>query len=203
MTTSPTIPPLAAEAPRPIVLCVDDDAQQLAANARVLRLELVQVITTTSPREALQILSATKIAVLVSDFEMPPEMSGVELCAAARACSPDTIRILLTGRGTFDTAVSGINEGEIFRFLSKPVMPDRLRKEVRAAIERHKELVSSHADRDVAVRRRQLLAELEAEYPGIGARPLDAEGRYVVDHGAWDRVAGVGLDPIAALCSAR
>src|SRR6185437_4900637 len=124
---------------RPIVLLVDDDPNMLAAHARVLRLEPVQLVTTTSPREGLQILSVTKVAVLVSDFEMP-EMSGVELCAAARAASPDTIRILLTGRGTFDTAVSGINEGEIFRFLSKPAMPDRLRKEVQAGIARHLEL---------------------------------------------------------------
>ncbi|HTJ45767.1 MAG TPA: response regulator [Kofleriaceae bacterium] len=190
------------EPPRPIVLCVDDDPNMLAANARVLRLEPVQVVTTTSPREGLQILAATKIAVLVSDFEMP-EMSGVELCASARAVSPDTIRILLTGRGTFDTAVSGINEGEIFRFLSKPAMPDVLRAQVRAAIERHKELLSSHADRDGERRRIELLRELEAEYPGITERDLDEDGRYAIDSHAWDRVTGLGLEPLAALCAAR
>lgn len=184
---------------KPIVLCVDDDEQQLAANARVLRLEQVQVITTTSAREGLQILAATRVAVLVSDFEMP-EMSGVELCAAARATSPATVRILLTGRGTFDTAVSGINEGEIFRFLSKPVMPDRLRKEVRAAIERHRELLASTADRDASARRVELLRELEAEYPGITEREVDEEGRYAIDARSWERVEGVGLGSIAALC---
>jgi DNA-binding NtrC family response regulator len=196
MTTDPA-------ATRPIVLCVDDDPNMVAANARILRLEPFQVITTTSPREALQILSTTKVAVLVSDFEMPPEMSGVELCAAARAASPDTVRILLTGRGTFDTAVSGINDGEIFKFLSKPVMPDRLRKEVKAAIARHLELVSNHVDRDVNARREGLLKELEGEFPGITARELDSEGRYAVDATAWSRVAGLGLDSIAALCTSR
>lgn len=190
------------DGPRPIVLCVDDDPNMLAANARILRLEPVQVITTTSPREALQILAATKIAVLVSDFEMPPEMSGVELCAAARDLSPHTVRILLTGRGTFDTAVSGINDGEIFKFLSKPVMPDRLRKEVKAGILRHLELIATHADRDIGVRRAQLMVELEAEYPGITERDLDVEGRYMIDARAWDRVTGLGLDAIAVLCTA-
>jgi DNA-binding NtrC family response regulator len=187
---------------RPIVLLVDDDPNMLAAHARVLRLEPVQLVTTTSPREALQILSVTKIAVLVSDFEMP-EMSGVELCAAARATSPDTIRILLTGRGTFDTAVSGINEGEIFRFLSKPAMPAQLRKEVQAAIARHLELASSHADRDASARRAELLHELEAEYPGITERELDDQGRYAIDSHAWQRIASLGLEPILKLCAGR
>jgi DNA-binding NtrC family response regulator len=185
---------------RPIVLCVDDDPNMLAANARVLRLEPVQVVTTTSPREAIQILSATKVAVLVSDFEMP-EMSGVELCAEARRVAPDTIRILLTGRGTFDTAVSGINDGEIFKFLSKPVMPDRLRKEVKAGIEKHRELASSHADRDATARRAELLRELEAEYPGITERELDDQGRYAIDAHAWERIGALGLDPILRLAS--
>jgi DNA-binding NtrC family response regulator len=201
--TMPTKPTTPSPDGRPIVLCVDDNPEQLASNARVLRAEPVQILTTTSPREALQILAATPIAVLVSDFEMPPEMSGVELCAAARAIAPHTVRVLLTGRGTFDTAVSGINDGEIFRFLSKPVMPDRLRKEVKAAVERHLELVSTHADRDGSARRDALLQELEAEFPGISARDLDGEGRYTIDATSWDRVAGLGLEPIAALCSIR
>jgi DNA-binding NtrC family response regulator len=184
---------------RPVVLCVDDDPNMLAANARVLRLEPVQVLTTTSAREGLQIMAAAKVAVLVSDFEMP-EMTGVELCKLARDASPTTVRILLTGRGTFDTAVSGINEGEIFRFLSKPVMPGELRKQVQAAIAKHRELASNHADRDVAARRSELLRELEAEYPGITQRDLDADGRYVIDASSWDRVAGLGLEALAAVC---
>ena len=191
---------IATEEPRPVVLCVDDDPDMLAGTARVLRLERAQIMTTSSPREALEILSAARIAVLVSDFEMP-EMTGVELCAAARAAAPETVRILLTGRGTFDTAVSGINEGEIFRFLSKPVMPDKLRAEVRAAIDRHRDLMSTRADKNVAARRAELVRELEAEYPGITELDVDVDGRYAIDPSAWDHVGGLGLDPIAALCA--
>lgn len=189
------------DSPRPIVLCVDDDPGQLAANARVLRTTAVQVLTTTSPREALEILASAQVAVLVSDYEMP-ELTGVELTAAARSVSPTTMRILLTGRGTFDTAVSGINEGEVFRFLSKPVMPDKLRRAVADAVARHAELAASSAERDVTTRRAQLLAELEAEHPGISGRDLDGAGRYTIDRTAWSRIAGLGLDPIAELCAA-
>jgi DNA-binding NtrC family response regulator len=198
---TPDAPDEPRPADRPVVLCVDDDEAQLAANARVLRSAQVQVLTTTSPREALEILASARVAVLVSDFEMP-EMTGVELTAAARTVAPTTMRILLTGRGTFDTAVGGINEGEVFRFLSKPVMPDKLRRAVTEAVHRHAELLATSAERDLATRRAQLLAELEAEHPGISERALDGGGRYVIDATSWARVAGLGLDPIAELCAA-
>ena len=135
MTTSPTI------------LCVDDDADLLAAIVRTLRRDRLQVVSTTSALEAASILTAQPIAVLVSDFDMP-EMTGVELAAAARKIRPETVRILLTGRGTFDTAVKGINEGEIFRFLSKPFDSDQLRQAVADGIARNTELAAAIRDRD-------------------------------------------------------
>ena len=101
----------------PIILCVDDDPEMLASVGRILRREGYQVLQSNNPHEGLKILGARPVAVLVSDFEMP-EMTGVELCVGARSVRPETVRILLTGRGTFDTAVSGINQGEILRVLS-------------------------------------------------------------------------------------
>ena len=184
--------------PRPIVLCVDDDREQLASTSRVLRLERFEVLTTTSPRHALDILAQVEVAVLVSDFEMP-EMSGVEVCAAARTVRPATVRIMLTGRGTFDTAVAGINEAEIFRFLTKPVPADRLRTAVRAAVARNADNLETTLLRDIAARRTRLLAELEHEHPGITARRTDDLGHYLVDPGARARVHGLGLDAVLAL----
>jgi DNA-binding NtrC family response regulator len=191
-----------AAAPPPIVLCVDDDEDQLAGNARILRLERLQVITTPSPHEALEILARSDVAVLVSDFEMP-EMTGVELSAAARTTRPETIRIMLTGRGTFDTAVAGINQGEIFRFLTKPVEPGRLRQDVLAACARHLEQRQGAVERNLSARRAQLRAELEQEHAGITATRHDERGRYVLDPGARARVAGIGLEPLLALWAGR
>ena len=196
MTLEPR--PMRAPDDKPIVLCCDDDADQLATSSRILRAEPIHLITALRPGDALQILASSCVAVLVSDFEMP-EMNGVELCAAARAHSPETVRILLTGRGTFDTAVSGINEGEVFRFLSKPVTPDRLRRAVADAIVRHREVLASAASRDSVLRRERLLGELEQDYPGITRRALDPDGRYVIDAGARARAAGGGVDALLAL----
>ncbi len=180
------------------ILCVDDDADLLAAIVRSLRRDRHQVLSTTSALEAASILTAQPVAVLVSDFDMP-EMTGVELCAAARKIRPETVRILLTGRGTFDTAVKGINEGEIFRFLSKPFDPEQLRRTVVDAIARHGELAAAIRDRDTTVRRERLMRELEDEYPHITQVARDPKGAYVVGGDPWTRLAGLGLDHVRAL----
>jgi DNA-binding NtrC family response regulator len=183
----------------PIVLCVDDDPDMLASVGRILRREGYQVLQSNNPHEGLKILGARPVAVLVSDFEMP-EMTGVELCVGARSVRPETVRILLTGRGTFDTAVSGINQGEIFRFLSKPVDPALLVRAVAAALVRHQELATAARDRDVAARRDHLMTELEAEYPGITRVDRDDDGTYRVAPDCWARLAGAGLDHVRSLC---
>jgi CheY-like chemotaxis protein len=82
---------------RPIVLCVDDDLALLQAIVRSLGAVAAEVISTTSPHLALEMIASRDIAVLISDHEMP-DMTGVELATAARRLRPDTVRILLTGR---------------------------------------------------------------------------------------------------------
>jgi DNA-binding NtrC family response regulator len=183
----------------PIVLCVDDDPEMLASVGRILRREGYQLFSTTNPHEGLQILAEKPVAVLVSDFEMP-EMTGVELCIGARNVRPETVRILLTGRGTFDTAVSGINDGEIFRFLSKPVDPSMLVRAVAGAVARNAELALAARDRDVSARRTHLIGELEAEYPGITTFERDEANAYRVSPDCWTRLSSAGLEHVRSLC---
>ncbi len=182
----------------PLVVCVDDDADVLAAVVRTLRTMDVEVMHTSNPIHALDLVGTRDVAVLVSDFEMP-EMTGVELAAAALRVRPETVRVLMTGRQSLDTAVEGINTGEIYRYVQKPFQPKTLRKAVVEALERHQELAATMADREKAHLREQLSRELDNEYPGITEVLRDADGAYLIsaiDHVA---VASVGLDPIAVL----
>ncbi|MBE7454155.1 MAG: response regulator [Kofleriaceae bacterium] len=171
----------------PVILCVDDDPDLLAAVVRTLRLDGHVVLSAESPGEALEILARQAVAVLVSDFEMP-EMTGVELAVRARDLQPETVRMMLTGKGTVETAIAGINVGEVFRFLSKPFQPDVLRREVAAAIEHHREIADVASERLTVVRRRRVLDGLEAEYPGITVAPRDDHGAYLLDGEARHRV---------------
>ena len=164
----------------PIVLCVDDDPDMLASVGRILRREGYQILQSNNPHEGLKILGARPVAVLVSDFEMP-EMTGVELCVGARSVRPETVRILLTGRGTLDAALRAINDGEVHRFLTKPWEDDELREIVAGALARLEELRRAQAADQGAARKRAMVTELEREHPGIAQVDRDGDGAYVID----------------------
>jgi DNA-binding NtrC family response regulator len=183
------------------VLCVDDDPDLLAVLVRVLRKDGYDVVAVPTPHEALAVLASRPVAVMVSDYEMP-EMDGVELSVRARALSPETTRVMVTGRRTVDTALAGINIGEVFRFLHKPFEPDALRREVAAAVAHHLSAAEVVAQRTTALRRQRLLAALEADHPGIAVVARDDDGAYLLDGDArhW---ALPSLAPLAALWPAR
>ncbi|MBP6627801.1 MAG: response regulator [Kofleriaceae bacterium] len=183
--------------PRPLVICVDDDSEVLASVARALRRDGYEIVATTEPSEVLALLARRVASVLVSDFEMP-QMNGVDLAVAARNVRPETVRILLTGNNQMSTAVSGINVGEVFRFIPKPFDPDHLRREVALAISKHVELAAQARDRDVDLMRQRLLADLDSEYPGISSVRRGRDGNYEVDEQARDRL-GAGFEAVRTM----
>ncbi|MBI4512094.1 MAG: response regulator [Deltaproteobacteria bacterium] len=161
------------------LLLVDDELGILSALRRTLRGEAYRVLTCSDPHEALTILEKENIDLLVSDIDMPG-MNGLELIARVKRQYPDVVRILLTGRGTMDSAIQAINEGEVYRFLTKPWDDKELRETIYQALQRLEELRKAAAADRIALRRERLLAELEREHPGI--RTVKArDGMYLID----------------------
>ena len=111
-------PRKAVVASRSRILCVDDEERILNALRSFLRTDH-DVVTATSGDQALEALKGGEFDVIVSDQRMP-KMLGVELLRRARELSPDTVRLLLTGYSDLASIVGSINEGEIYRFVSKP-----------------------------------------------------------------------------------
>ena len=103
---------------RPAILFVDDE-ERIVNQLRIIFRQKYNVYTATSGQEALQILKAQSIDVLVSDQRMPG-MLGVELLCEVRKYSPQTMRMLLTGYSDLAAIVGSVNEGEVFRFINKP-----------------------------------------------------------------------------------
>ncbi len=101
------------------ILFVDDDPNLLAAFQRQLR-KYFSVHTAMGGEEGLRaVLEQDPFAVIVSDLRMPG-MDGIQFLSRVREIAPDSVRVMLTGNADLPTAIGAVNEGNIFRFLTKP-----------------------------------------------------------------------------------
>jgi CheY-like chemotaxis protein len=115
------------------ILLVDDDPLILEGYRRSLSREFL-MDTAVGGNEALKLVAANPpYAIVVSDMRMPG-MDGIQLLSRIKALSPDTIRVMLTGNTEIETAINAINEGSIFRFLSKPCSKDMMAKTLTGAL---------------------------------------------------------------------
>jgi response regulator RpfG family c-di-GMP phosphodiesterase len=121
----------------PLILCVDDEPRILEGLTLHLRRDY-QVYTANNGQVALQTLKDLgNVTVVVSDMRMPG-MDGATLLKQVKQRFPETTRILLTGEPGREAAVQAINEGQIFRFLTKPCSPDQLRGAIEAGVIQHR-----------------------------------------------------------------
>lgn len=100
------------------MLVIDDEERILTALKSLFR-RRYHVFATTDGHKALDFLTRYKMHVIISDQRMPA-MQGVELLRRSREISPHSVRILLTGYSDLAAIVGSINEGEVYRFISKP-----------------------------------------------------------------------------------
>ena len=130
------------------VLFVDDEPKVLDGFRRQLR-KHTEILTATSGLEGLDMLEwQGPFAVVVSDMRMPG-MSGTEFLAAVRERSPDSVRIVLSGQADLESAIAAVNEGQIFRFLTKPCSADALRGAVDAGLAQHRLIIADGRSQEI------------------------------------------------------
>lgn len=126
------------------ILLVDDDPNILRGYKRQLR-KRFQIETAAGGQEALEAIAADgPFAVIVSDMQMPG-MNGAQLLTTARQAAPGSVRIMLTGNADQKTAMDAVNNGNIFRFLTKPCSPEALTNALEAGIEQYR-LITAERD---------------------------------------------------------
>ncbi len=113
------------------LLCVDDEQLVLSALTRLFRADC-DVVTASSGEEALRLVREHDFHVVVSDQRMPG-MKGVDLLRQIKDIAPQTMRILLTGYSDLGAIVDSVNDGEVFRYITKPWKNDALRYTVSLA----------------------------------------------------------------------
>jgi serine/threonine-protein kinase len=117
---------------KPRLLFVDDETRILVSLKAIFRNDYDVTIAEGGPA-ALEKLKSATFDVIVSDQRMP-EITGVEVLRAAREIQPQAIRLLLTGYSDLNAIIASINEGEIFRFISKPWSNTELRETIATAV---------------------------------------------------------------------
>ncbi len=117
---------------RPTLLILDDEPNIINALSRLLRRDGYRILATTEAREAFQLLAENEVQVIISDQRMP-EISGTEFLSQVKDIYPDTIRIVLSGFTDLESVTDAINQGAIYKFLTKPWEDDQLRQNVREA----------------------------------------------------------------------
>src|SRR5439155_23009417 len=117
----------------------------------LLRLDF-RVLGTTHAEEALKMLQNEEVNIVMTDQRMP-EMTGVEFLRQVRGEHPDAIRLLFTGYADIKAVIDAINQGNVFRYITKPWDPDELQTIIRHAAQQY----------DLLVERKRLLAELQVK----------------------------------------
>ncbi|RZU31030.1 HD domain-containing phosphohydrolase [Blastococcus saxobsidens] len=115
------------------ILLVDDEVAILDGLRRQLRKRFT-VHTANGGAEALELMKAEPVSVVVSDMRMP-QMNGATFLSHVRSLYPNVVRILLTGQADTQAAITAVNEGQIYRFLTKPCPPEVLLEEIGSAVE--------------------------------------------------------------------
>ena len=118
---------------RPLVLCIDDERPILGALERLLRREPYDLVTTDNPEEALDRIRTGEVSLVVADYRMPT-ISGTSLLQMAKAASPSTIRILLTGYPT-EGWIRAAEENGLMLVRTKPWDDQELRKLIRKELD--------------------------------------------------------------------
>ena len=117
------------------LLLVDDEENILSSLRRLLRRDAYTILTATSGKQGLEILASNRVDVIVSDQRMPA-MTGVEFLHKAKDMCPDTVRLVLSGYTDLQSVTDAINEGAIYKFLTKPWDDAMLRANIEEAFRR-------------------------------------------------------------------
>ena len=123
------------------ILYVDEEPSAAAEVRYDLRHEDLDVLTATSAEEALRLLEAHEVEVVVSGEEMA-ELRGAEFLALVKRAHPEVVRLILTRDATLDDAYKALHDADVYRFLKRPFKPEDLVHCIEQAIDAREDILS-------------------------------------------------------------
>lgn len=166
------------------LLLVDDEEGILSALKRLFRRDGYRVLTACSGARGLEVLAEHPVDVIVSDQRMPG-MAGVDFLRRAKELYPRTVRMTLSGYTDLQSIIDAVNEGAVYKFLTKPWDDDRLREHVALAF----------SQSEMAEENRRLSHEVTTANAGLAAANRRLERLVAQEH---DRVNAMQVAARAA-----
>ncbi len=164
---------------QPVILIVDDEQHVLGSLYRLFNCDPVTVYAAECPHKALSLLKKHPVDLVLSDEKMPG-MSGVEFLKEIREHYPNIIRIMLTGDTKLETAMKALNEGEVYRFLTKPWNPEELRVLILEALKQAEFERENRSLLEESRGREDTCGQLERNHPGITDVTRDENGNIII-----------------------
>jgi diguanylate cyclase (GGDEF)-like protein len=120
------------------ILFVDDDEKFLDIYKKKFSDKYI-INTANDAKDAIKMIGENgSYAVIVADMCMPG-MDGIQFLEKAREKSPDSIRIMITGKGSMESVIQAINRGNVFHFLTKPCTKEEMKNTLEVSIDKYKE----------------------------------------------------------------
>ena len=132
------------------LLIVDDEPNVISSLKRLLRRDGYTIHSASSGQAGLDVLANHPVDIILSDQRMPG-MTGVEFLRSAKEHYPSTLRIVLSGYTELQSVTDAINEGAVYRFLTKPWIDDQLRSFILEAFQ-HKEMADENQQLNLKIR---------------------------------------------------
>jgi signal transduction histidine kinase len=120
---------------RHTILVVDDEPDVVKSVQDLLRFDY-RVLGATRASEGIRLLQTEEVHIVMSDQRMP-EMTGVQFLDQVRGQHPEAMRLLFTGYADIKAVIDAINQGNVYRYITKPWDPDELQAVIREAVERY------------------------------------------------------------------
>src|SRR5215217_8181973 len=134
---------------RHTILVVDDEPDVVKSVKDLLRLDY-NVLGATTPEAGMKLLEENAVDVVMTDQRMP-ETTGVEFLRHIKGPHPEATRLLFTGYADIRAVIDAINQGNVYRYITKPWDPEELQAVIREAAERY----------DLIAERKRLMEELK------------------------------------------
>jgi len=143
------------------LLFVDDEPQVLKALKRIFIDEDYRILTACDAEEALRLLASEPVQLIISDHRMPGK-TGAQLLGEVRERWPETIRIMLTGYADVQSIMGAVNEGSVYKFITKPWNDEDLRLTVSLALQQYVLLQENRRLRDLTRKQKAKLSNFSS-----------------------------------------